>query len=77
MGHSPYRVGHASFGRTEEISRFTFSTRVKRSMFGTVLEGTTYTLIHGLGLVERRVFIAHDVVNGQGLKEVRREGRPG
>jgi hypothetical protein len=46
-------------------------------MFGTVLEGTTYTLIHGLGLVERRVLIAHDVVNGQGLKEVGREGRPG
>jgi hypothetical protein len=77
MGHSPYGVGHASFGRTEEISRVTFSARVKRSMFGTVLEGTTYTLIHGLGLVERRVLISQNVVDSHGLKEVRREGHSG
>jgi hypothetical protein len=39
-------------------------------MFGTVFKGTTYTLIHGLGLVERRVLISQTVVDSHGLKKL-------
>jgi hypothetical protein len=43
-------------------------------MFGTMVKGTTHTLVHRLRFIERRILITHDLVNHHGLKEARRKG---